>query len=89
MHAGDGWGESVKLAHASRNEPGSWGDRKPEVVRSWAEIYSVIPFSPVLLNENEKNWRIEFVMVLFDGGRARGDNDNSDNNKLFLFYARY
>lgn len=58
------------------------------MVRSLTEIYSVNPFSPVLLNENEKNWRIEFVMVLFDGGRARGDNDNSDNNKL-LFYARY
>lgn len=88
MHAGDGWGKSVKLADASRNGPGSWGDRKPEVVRSLAEIYSAIPFFPVLLNEDEKNWRTEFVMVLFNGGRARGDNDNSDNNKL-LFYARY
>lgn len=57
----------MQLADASGSEAGSEDDRKPEVFRSLADTYSMGYFSPIL-NEKEKHWRSEFVLILFDGG---------------------
>lgn len=87
MQPGDcckGW---VQLADASGSEAGSEDDRKPEVFRSLADTYSMGYFSPIL-NEKEKHWRSEFVLILFDGGWAIGNNNNGNNN-THLFYAKY
>lgn len=81
-----------KLLIAARDEcngsePGSQDDGKPEVSRSLADAYSMGSFSPIL-NEKGKNWRIEFVLISFDGGRAIGNNNNGDNS-THVFYAKY
>lgn len=73
MKPGDGRGfreRAVKLANATASEPGSTSDRRPAAATArLAEIYSMGPFSPGLLNKKGK-WRAELVMISFSRGQT-------------------